>query len=140
MYRLSAYFAARNISDLPLDLIMPTVFLVIVYFMVGLKLSFPAFSLTLLTVFLSIVASQGLGLAIGAAFMDVKKATTLASIILMTFMLSGGLFLQKVPTFMSWVRYISFNYHTYRLLLRIQYPCSDPAPGSAIVNLPFSPI
>lgn len=30
----------------------------------------------------------------GAAFMDVKKATTLASITIMTFMLSGGFFLQ----------------------------------------------
>ncbi|XP_020533023.1 ABC transporter G family member 22 isoform X2 [Jatropha curcas] len=125
MYRLSAYFAARNISDLPLDLILPTIFLVTVYFMVGLKLSFAAFSLTMLTVFLSIVAAQGLGLTIGAAFMDIKKATTLASITIMTFMLSGGFFLQEVPSFMSWVRYISFNYHTYRLLLRIQYPCSS---------------
>ncbi len=37
---------------------------------------------------------QGLGLTIGAAFMDVKKAATLASITLMTFMLSGGFFIQ----------------------------------------------
>ena len=58
MYRLSAYLVARNISDLPLDLTLPIVFLLIVYFMVGLKLSFTAFSLTLLTVLLSIVASQ----------------------------------------------------------------------------------
>lgn len=33
-------------------------------------------------------------MAIGAAMMDVKKATTLASITLMTFMLSGGFFIQ----------------------------------------------
>lgn len=39
---------------------------------------------------------QGLGLAIGAAFMDVKKATTFASVILMTFMLSGGFFVQVI--------------------------------------------
>ncbi|CAK7346818.1 unnamed protein product [Dovyalis caffra] len=95
MYRLTAYFAARNISDLPLDLILPVVFLLIVHFMVGLKSSFSAFSLTMLTVFLCIIAAQGLGLTIGAAFMDVKKATTLASIVIMTFMLSGGFFLQN---------------------------------------------
>ncbi|EEF36213.1 ATP-binding cassette transporter, putative [Ricinus communis] len=137
MYRLSAYFAARNISDLPLDLIMPTVFMLIVYFMVGLKMSFTAFSLTTLTVFLSIVASQGLGLTIGAAFMDVKKASTLASIIIMTFMLSGGFFLQDVPSFMSWIRYVSFNYHTYRLLLKIQYSFLDSSPG---LSSPQSPL
>ncbi|KAI5311955.1 hypothetical protein L3X38_041128 [Prunus dulcis] len=85
MYKLSAYFLARNISDLPLDLLLPIVFLVIVYLMAGLKLRFSAFFQTMLTIFLSIVASQGLGLSIGAAFIDVKKATTLASIIVMTF-------------------------------------------------------
>ncbi|KAF6163633.1 hypothetical protein GIB67_036093 [Kingdonia uniflora] len=129
MYKLSAYFVARNLSDLPLDLILPIVFLVIVYFMSGLKQSFSAFFLTLSAVFLSIIAAQGLGLAIGAAFMDVKKATTVASVIIMTFMLSGGFFLQNVPSFMSWVRYISFNYHTYSLLLKIQYSCSDEVHG-----------
>ncbi|GAB4832122.1 hypothetical protein Ancab_006141 [Ancistrocladus abbreviatus] len=99
MYKLSAYFAARNISDLPLDLLLLTMFMLIVYFMVGLKLSFAAFSLTLLTVSLSIVAAQGLGLSIGAAFMDVKKASTLASITIMTFMLSGGYFIQHAYHF-----------------------------------------
>ncbi|KAJ8541532.1 hypothetical protein K7X08_002348 [Anisodus acutangulus] len=121
MYKLSAYFIARITTDLLLDLVLPVTFLVIVYFMVGLKLTFPAFSLTLLTILLSIIAAQGLGLAIGAGFMDVKKATTFASVILMTFMLSGGFFVQEVPAFMSWVRNISINYHTYRLLLKIQY-------------------
>lgn len=58
MYKLSAYFAARNISDLPLDFVLPIIFMVIVYLMVGLRPSFAAFSLTNLTVFLSIVAAQ----------------------------------------------------------------------------------
>jgi hypothetical protein len=33
--------------------------------------------------------------------------------------------LQRVPPFISWLRYLSFNYHTYRLLLKVQY---DPVP------------
>ncbi|XP_004292538.1 PREDICTED: ABC transporter G family member 22-like [Fragaria vesca subsp. vesca] len=130
MYKLSSYFLARNISDLPLDLLLPVVFLVIVYMMVGLKRTYAAFFETMLTIFLSIVAAQGLGLSIGAAFIDIKKATTFASVIVMTFMLSGGFFIQKVPAVISWVRYISFNYHTYRLLLKIQYAgyesCESP--------------
>lgn len=28
---------------------------------------------------------------------------------------------QEVPKFISWIRYISFNYHTYKLLLKVQY-------------------
>lgn len=99
---------------------------------------------------------QGLGLAIGASLMDLKKATTLASVTVMTFMLAGGYFvkvshklpqvkslreifiltlsdsqiavintgftfLQNVPIFISWLRYLSFNYHTYKLLLKVHY-------------------
>ncbi|KAL8132159.1 ABC transporter G family member 22-like isoform X1 [Apium graveolens] len=121
MYRLSAYFVARTTSDLPLDLLMPLLFLSIVYFMAGLKHSAKAFFLTMLIVFVCIVAAQGLGLAIGATLMDLKKATTLASVIVMTFILAGGYFVGKVPKFISWLRYISFNYHTYKLLLKVHY-------------------
>ncbi|OMO55367.1 ABC-2 type transporter [Corchorus olitorius] len=137
MYRLSAYVVARITSDLPLDLILPVVFLVIVYLMAGLKQTFTAFALTMVTVFLSVVAAQGLGLTIGAALMDVKKAAILASVIIMASMLSGGFFIQKVPVFMSWVRYMSFTYHTFRLLLKIHYGCSGPDTESDSCKSPF---
>ncbi|XP_077240943.1 ABC-2 type transporter family protein isoform X2 [Tasmannia lanceolata] len=127
MYRLSAYFMARTTSDLPLDLFLPIIFLLIVYFMAGLRLSATAFFLSLLIVFLSIVSAQGLGLAIGATMTDVKKATTLASVTVMTFMLAGGFFVKRVPVFISWMRYMSFNYHTYRLLLKVQYDHVPPS-------------
>ncbi|KAL9446476.1 hypothetical protein AB3S75_014193 [Citrus x aurantiifolia] len=120
MYKLSAYFSSRNINDLPLDLILPIIVLVIICVMVGLRPSYIAFSQNMLTVFLCILAAQGLGLIIGVAFMDVKKAKILASIVLMTSMLSGGLFIQKGPFFMSWLRNISFNnYDSY------QHHCSS---------------
>ncbi|KAM3690250.1 hypothetical protein ACB098_09G110400 [Castanea mollissima] len=90
MYRLSAYFVARTTSDLPLDLILPVLFLLVVYFMAGLRLSAGPFFLTMLTVFLCIVAAQ------------------------------------RVPIFISWIRYMSFNYHTYKLLLKVQYEDITP--------------
>lgn len=65
MYRLSAYFLARTTSDLPLDLILPVLFLVVVYFMAGLTLDAGSIFLSLLTVFLCIVAAQVLELLLG---------------------------------------------------------------------------
>ncbi|CAN8268152.1 unnamed protein product [Cochlearia groenlandica] len=121
MYRLSAYFLARTTSDLPLDFILPMMFLVIVYFMAGLRLRAQSFFFSVLIVFLCIVAAQGLGLAIGASLMDLKKATTLASVTVMTFMLAGGYFVKNVPFFIAWIRYMSFNYHTHKLLMKVQY-------------------
>jgi len=86
---------AHILSDLPLDLFLPIGFFIIVYFMAHLRMIFVALFLTMLMTFLSIVASQGLGLAIRAAFLDLKKATTLASITMMAFMLAGGFFVQS---------------------------------------------
>ncbi|KAE8689965.1 ABC transporter G family member 22 [Hibiscus syriacus] len=58
MYRLSAYFLARTTSDLPLDLILPVLFLLVVYFMAGLRQSLGPFFYSMFTVFLCIVAAQ----------------------------------------------------------------------------------
>ncbi len=58
MYRLSAYFVARTTSDLPLDLMLPVLFHLVVYFMAGLRRSAGPFFLSMLTVFLCIVAAQ----------------------------------------------------------------------------------
>lgn len=51
---------------------------------------------------------QGLGLAIGATLMDLKKATTLASVTVMTFMLAGGYFV-KVKTWTS-LKFMTFQW------------------------------
>lgn len=58
LYRLSSYFMARTLGDLPLDLVMPTIFVLIVYFMTNLRLTAAAFFLSLLTVYLNVVTSQ----------------------------------------------------------------------------------
>lgn len=58
MYRLSAYFVARTTSDIPLDFILPVLFLLVVYFMAGLRLSADSFLYSILTVFLCILAAQ----------------------------------------------------------------------------------
>eukprot|EP00250_Pteridium_aquilinum_P017388 c23608_g2_i3 orf=356-2602(+) len=86
------------------------------------------------------LADQGMGIAIGAIMMDLKKATTLASVTLLTFMLSGGFFVQSIPSFISWIRHISYNYHTFKLLVKVQYDsgqlvdCDAPTGCKKIVN------
>lgn len=38
MYRLSAYYLARSLADLPMDCLVPTLFTWVIYFMTGLRL------------------------------------------------------------------------------------------------------
>ena len=58
MYRLSSYFLSRTLGDLPLDLILTAIFMVIVYFMAHLRMSIATFCLTLLANFLNVITSQ----------------------------------------------------------------------------------
>ncbi|KAI4372163.1 hypothetical protein MLD38_010433 [Melastoma candidum] len=121
MYRLSSYFLARTIGDLPLELALPTAFTFIMYWMGGLRPHPASFVLSLLVVLYSVLVSQGLGLAFGAILMDVKQATTLASVTTMVFLIAGGYYVQQIPPFIVWLKYLSYSYYCYRLLLGIQY-------------------
>nr|GEY24634.1 ABC transporter G family member 21 [Tanacetum cinerariifolium] len=121
MYRLSSYYFARMAGDLPMELVLPTVFVSITYWMGGLKPSLSTFMLTILIILFNVLVSQGLGLALGAILMDLKQATTLSSVVMLVFLLAGGYYVQKIPPFISWLKYISFSHYCYKLLLEVQY-------------------
>lgn len=130
MYTLSSYFMARIVGDLPMELLLPTIFLIVTYWMGGLKPDLWAFLLTLLVMLGYVMVSQGLGLALGAAIMDAKQASTVAAVTMLAFVLTGGYYVHKVPSCMAWIKYISTTFYCYRLLTRIQY-----GDGKKISNL-----
>ncbi|MCD7459035.1 ABC transporter G member 9 [Datura stramonium] len=125
MYRLSAYFMARTVGDLPMELVLPTIFTIITYWMAGLKPSVGAFFSTLFSLLCNVLVSQGLGLALGAMVMDQKSATVLGSVIMLSFTLAGGYFVQHVPRFIAWIKYVSISQYAYKLLLGSQYSPGD---------------
>lgn len=125
MYRLSSYFLAKTVGDLPLELALPTAFTFILYWMGGLKANPATFILSLLVVLYSVLVSQSLGLAYGAMLMDVKQATTLASVTTLVFLIAGGYYIQQIPPFIVWLKYLSYSYYCYKLLLGVQYNDND---------------
>ncbi|XP_066352953.1 ABC transporter G family member 14-like [Miscanthus floridulus] len=122
MYRLSSYLASRAATDLPMELGLPTAFVLILYWMGGLDPRPGPFLLSLAVVLYSVLVAQSLGLAIGAVLMDVKQGTTLASVITMVFLIAGGYYVQHIPPFVAWLRWLNYSFYCYRLLLGIQFP------------------
>ncbi|XP_027081585.1 ABC transporter G family member 14 [Coffea eugenioides] len=125
MYHLSSYFLAKTVGDLPLELALPTAFTFIIYWMGGLKPEPATFILSLLIVLYSVLVSQSLGLAFGAILMDVKQATTLASVTTLVFLIAGGYYIQQIPAFIVWLKYLSYSYYCFKLLLGVQYNGND---------------
>ncbi|EPS64050.1 hypothetical protein M569_10730, partial [Genlisea aurea] len=129
MYSLSSYFAARAVGDLPLDLILPSLFFLTTYLMTGLKPDVPAFSLSLAVLLLYVLVSQGVGLAAGALVPDAKRASTLVTVLMLAFVLAGGYYVRRLPPFMSWIKYLSPVFYCYRLLVYAQYGDGDAVSG-----------
>ncbi|KAL2334151.1 hypothetical protein Fmac_015364 [Flemingia macrophylla] len=125
MYRLSSYFLARTVGDLPIELALPTAFVIIIYWMGGLKPHPMTFILSLFVVLYSVLVSQSLGLAFGAILMEVKQATTLASVTTLVFLIAGGYYIQQIPPFIEWLKYLSYSFYCYKLLLGVQYNDGD---------------
>ena len=125
MYHLSSYFLARTAGDLPMELALPTAFVVIIYWMGGLKPNPASFLLSASVVLYNVLVSQSLGLAIGAILMDVKQATTLASVTTLVFLIAGGYYVQQIPAFIAWLKYLSYSFHCYKLLLGVQFTEQD---------------
>ncbi|MED6198975.1 hypothetical protein PIB30_071703 [Stylosanthes scabra] len=121
MYRLSSYYMAKTMVDLPMELVLPAVSIIIIYWMAGLKATAAAFIFTLLITLTLVLVSQGVGLALGAYLENTKVATTFASVIGLTFMITSGFLVQNVPAFIAWVKYLSFIYYASELLIFAQY-------------------
>ncbi|KAL6275344.1 hypothetical protein ACE6H2_018945 [Prunus campanulata] len=64
---------------------------------------------------------QGAGELFGALVLSIRRAGMVASLILMLFLLTGGYYVQHIPKFMQWLKYLSFMYYGFRLLLKVQY-------------------
>ncbi|KAK9950594.1 hypothetical protein M0R45_006078 [Rubus argutus] len=127
-YRLSSYFMSRIVGDLPMELVLPTLFITITYWMAGLKSTPVHFFHTLSVLLRLVLVAQGMGLALGALVMDQNSATVLGSVIMLAFLLAGGYYVQHVPPFIAWIKYISVSNYSYKLLLGSQYKSSDTYP------------
>ena len=69
MYRLSAFYFARSASDIPMEVTAPSVFIILIYFMAGLRLEAWAFFSNWAAVTLVLLVAQSLGLLIGKSLL-----------------------------------------------------------------------
>lgn len=49
---------------------------------------------------------------------------TVVTVVILTFLLVGGYYVRSIPIWIGWIRYISFIYWGFNLLLKIQFRCA----------------
>ena len=74
MYRLSAYYIARSIADVPAELLNCVLFVIITYWFGGLQHTAAAFFGTMFSLLLVVLVAEAWGLLVGGIFMNPKSA------------------------------------------------------------------
>ncbi|RZF39658.1 hypothetical protein LSTR_LSTR001179 [Laodelphax striatellus] len=133
-YSLTVYFFAKVLADLPLQIICPTLFLVIAYYMTGQPMDVQRFLMIWFVIVLLSILGQSAGNAAGA-LLNVELGIFIVPSVAMPLFLLSGFFLQpkdlsatfKTLSCVSFFKYAfeavavsAFGYDRGRL------PCSQP--------------
>jgi len=121
MYRLSAFYIAHSASNLPMDCLIPSLFVIILYWLAGLRPTAGAFFGNWGLVLLLALVAQSLGMLIGASVMNMRTAQAFATVMMLTFMLASGFYVRDVPLWIGWIRYGSFSYYAFNAALKVEF-------------------
>ena len=117
-YRLSAFYVSRTLATLPLELLFPTFYITVVWWMGDLQASFAQFVLGYLAILLNFVTMQAVGLCISAGVPE-SKMVTFAILIITFFFGSSGLFVEasRLPAWFAWTKHVNLLRYGYNLLM-----------------------
>jgi len=132
MYKLSAYYISRTLSDLPMDGITPAIMVTLLYWLGGLQRNGWTFLAYLCTIILSTLVSQSVGLLFGALYQNVKTAQAVSTVTVLTIMLVGGFYVENIPVWIDWLKYLSFIRYGYFITLKLQFRDENVRSGGQV--------
>lgn len=129
-YRLSAYFLAKTTADAPVRLILPLIYMIVSFWMAQISNDVSVFFGTMGVTLLSVLSGEALGLFIGAAVYDLQRGLTIMTVYTLFLMLMGGFFVEDVPVFIAWGKYLSPFKYAFDSALRVVFNKDFPCDGS----------
>ena len=103
------YFLSRNTIEIPYMMIMPLIFILMFYWMVGFASTFEQFILFYMVVVLINLVGNSIGLLLGSVITDSKSLADGVTLAILPFVLFSGFFKNtgNIPKWIHWVQYIS---------------------------------
>ena len=120
---------ARTALDTLTGCVVAPLLALVYYYAVGLR---PAqVGAHCLVLFCNGLAAQSAGLALGAWFADLKRASTALTVFMLATMLAGGYYVSRVPAWLAWVRPLSFITYSFRALVALELRGASYRDGGA---------
>merc|ERR1712146_308751 len=119
IYRISAYYMAKQFAEFPVMIFLALLFSVIAYWLM-FSTNFSTFAIFAVTVIITNLVAESYVLFCGSITTDDKVAQVIAPVILTLFMLFSGLFinLSALPTYYRWIQWCSFMNYLYAAFMK----------------------
>ncbi|CAL4181067.1 unnamed protein product, partial [Meganyctiphanes norvegica] len=121
-YRVSAYYLAKMIGELPLTVTLPSIYLFISYpMMMGSSTSIYVLLKHLSMLLLNTIVAQSVGLLIGAVYMDLQVGVTVSAIFTLFTQLFGGYLAARISPWLTWAKYLSIIHYAFQNMNIIEF-------------------
>ncbi|XP_062604374.1 uncharacterized protein LOC134266152 [Saccostrea cucullata] len=124
-YRLSAYYTAKMVSELPMMIVVPIIQLSAMYWLAGLggPIQFAIYiGINLLNCF----TTQSIGYIVGACVRTFKYSITTVNTFMVVFLILGGFFNTSFPTWFTWAKYTSFLHYPFAAIMTVLFEDIEP--------------
>lgn len=136
LYHVLSWYAAKNISEFPMQILLPILFYTPLYFLVGISHGVEVFFGQLAFVILVNSAAAGIGYMISCLVRRVDIAPVLGVVFLMPMVLLGGLMVNvdDIPVYLVWLEYIAPPRYGYDGLMKVFWHHVDTISCNAAVE------
>jgi ABC-type multidrug transport system permease subunit len=123
MYGPTVYFFSKLLAEFPFELLFPSLYAILSFFIVGFNRTARTFFFYLLTVLIANHVGRGMGSIVAAAAPNGDAAVSLFPIVIIPFVLFSGLFIapENIPVYFRWIADISPFRYGYEAFLTNEF-------------------
>jgi hypothetical protein len=125
-YRLSAFYLAKMVGELPLVVALPTLYFVLSYALVTTHFCVTQWIALWFCVVLNSLVAQSVGLFVALACQDLQLSVTVSAVYSSAVNLFAGFYSRCLPSSLSFLRYGSLLHYAFQNMQIVEYSLGPP--------------